>query len=159
MEELVSISADRLIELELLEASIPSMIEKAVTEYKKSNLKKLHERDKANPEAINLRVKRYVERHRDEINKRRREKRQKEKQQKYADTAGKLDIENQLILNDLNEIDGSVKVQSIFVRAANKAISKSDIPIVRKQARLEHEEPAQAPAPDRMSNVTVRFDM
>lgn len=55
------------------------MIEDAVQDYKKSSLKRLHDRDKLNPDAINARVKRYVEKHRESINARRRDKRQNQK--------------------------------------------------------------------------------
>lgn len=75
----VEISAERLKELEQLEASIPKRIEDALKEYKTSALKRLHERDKANPEAVNLRAKRYAQKNRDILNAKRREKRRLER--------------------------------------------------------------------------------
>ena len=48
---------------------------KLLAEKKKKNLADLHSKEKSNPSAVNDRVKRYVETHRDEINARRREKR------------------------------------------------------------------------------------
>ena len=169
MTELVTISAERLKELEDLESSIPLMIDKAVLEYKKSNLKKLHERDKANPAAINMRVKRYVERHREEINQKRREKRQKEKLEKQKSepksTTGAT-VDNLLCLDS-----DTLKVESIFIRAASDAISKSDNPIVRKQYKKKKEvtdsntpQHSQSPtlsstAPVIRSDITVRFDI
>ena len=125
MNDFISISAERLKELEELEASIPFMIENAIQEYKKSNLKKLHERDKANPAGINMRVKRYVERHREEINKKRREKRQQQKLEKTHQTP--IINENKIV------IESPVKVESIYMRAANEAILNSNTPIIHKQ--------------------------
>ena len=160
---IVSISAERLKELEALEASIPSMIEKAVLEYKKSNLKKLHERDKANPAAINMRVKRYVERHREEINKKRREKRQREKLEKQkTNEASIAPVDNLLCLDS-----ETLKVESIYVRAASDAIAKSDVPVVRKQYKkkkentegnVEKSPTLSSTAPVIRSDITVRFD-
>lgn len=72
---LVPISEERLRALEALEAELPSRIESAVKQYKLNALQRLHERDKQNPAAVNLRAKRYAERHREEINARRRAKR------------------------------------------------------------------------------------
>jgi hypothetical protein len=162
-DETVSISAERLKQLEELEASIPTMIEKAILEYKKSNLKKLHERDKANPAAINQRVKRYVERHREEINRKRREKRLQMKNEKL-----KLDKEPENLLIDITDNYTPVKVESIFVRAASDAISKSDKPIVRKQNKRNLSEcvidkesnnsQCVSLHTDRLQDVTVRFD-
>lgn len=74
-DELIMISIERLKKLELLESTLPEMIESAIQGYKKNKLKMLHEKDKLNPEAVNLRVKRYNERHKDEINARRKAKR------------------------------------------------------------------------------------
>ena len=76
---MVPITLDRLKALEALEASLPVMIQAAILEYKKSNLRRLHEKDKANPENVNKRVKRYAEKHREEINAKRREKRRLQK--------------------------------------------------------------------------------
>lgn len=157
MGTFVNISTERLKELEELEASIPSMIEKAVQEYKKSNLKKLHERDKANPAAINMRVKRYIERHREEINRKRREKRQQQKAAAAALTATET--------NTISIDQTPLKVESIFVRAATDAISKSTNPIIRKQYRKKKdvtdsksEPPAVISTPDIRNDITVRFD-
>jgi hypothetical protein len=154
--EVTTISAERLKELETLEASIPSMIENAIQEYKKSNLKKLHERDKANPAAINMRVKRYVERHREEINKKRREKRLQQKLEKKPEEANKV------------VLDLPTKVESIYIRAATDAIAKSEDHVVRKQykkkkldgtVREEERSPSLSSLPDRKNDITVRFDL
>ena len=74
-DDFVSISTERLKRLEELESSIPALIENALKEYKQNALKRLHERDKANPAAVNSRARRYAERHREELNAKRRQKR------------------------------------------------------------------------------------
>lgn len=76
----VMISSSRLKELEELESKLPKLIEKALKDHKTTVLNRLHERDKENPQAVNLRVKRYANKHRETINRKRRERR-KEKQQ------------------------------------------------------------------------------
>ena len=75
----VLISEDRLKELEALETNLPKLIEDAIQENKKKNLRRLHEKDKNNPESVNLRVKRYAMRHKKTLNARRREKREQNK--------------------------------------------------------------------------------
>ena len=76
--ELISISSDRYAELEALEKSVPEKIQEAIASYKKESLRKLHERDKSDPESVKLRMQRYIAKNRDKINERRREKRRKE---------------------------------------------------------------------------------
>ena len=56
--EHVEVSIERLKELEKLEGELPRMIEEALKEYKQAALRRLHEKDKANPEAVNLRARR-----------------------------------------------------------------------------------------------------
>jgi hypothetical protein len=60
-----------------------------------------------------------------------------------------------------------VKVESIYVRAATDAISKSDKPTVRRKYKKKSSEltdritdtPTVAPTvPDRLHDITVRFD-
>jgi len=82
----VIISTERLQYLELLESSLPKMIEAAIQNYKNNKLTALHQKDKENPDAVNLRVKRYNEKHEEEINIKRREKR---RLQKIVDEANK----------------------------------------------------------------------
>jgi hypothetical protein len=79
MIEHVEVSAERLHELEKLESDLPRMIEEALKEYKQAALKRLHEKDKANPEAVNLRARRYAQKNREILNAKRREKRRLEK--------------------------------------------------------------------------------
>lgn len=138
-EGLVFISEEGLKELEILESSIPCMIENAVIEYKKLNLNKLQA--KAKPAAINSRVKQYVTIRCKENNKRKRKQQKQQKQRngthyKKSTVSSIIDMENQLLVDNTK---GSVKVQSIFIQSANKAILKSDIPVVLKQAILKHE--------------------
>jgi hypothetical protein len=83
-EEQVLICSERLKKLELLEAQLPSLIEAAINEHKINKLKMLHEKDKQNPGAVNKRVKRYNERHKEEINSKRRAKRLLEKEMAEA---------------------------------------------------------------------------
>ena len=66
--EITFISKERLNSLEQLKESIPTLIEKAIADYKKAKLKMLHEKDKQNPAAVNARVKKYNEKNRDKIN-------------------------------------------------------------------------------------------
>ena len=75
----VNISLERLHYLESIEKSIPSLIEDALRDHKATTLKKLHEYDKLNPKAVNLRAKRYAEKNRDVINEKRRKKRLEDK--------------------------------------------------------------------------------
>ena len=74
-EPTVFISIERLRELEAIEKRIPTLIEKAIQDHKKEKLKLLHEWDKLDPSLVNLRVKRYAMKHKDEINAKRRAKR------------------------------------------------------------------------------------
>ncbi len=75
----VFITLERLQELEAIERNLPKMIENAIQENKRTNLLRLHEKDKNNPESVNLRVKRYALRHKETLNARRRAKREQEK--------------------------------------------------------------------------------
>jgi hypothetical protein len=77
--EHVVISTERLKQLEQIESAIPNMIELALKEYKQNALKRLHEKDKLNPEAVNIRAKRYAQKNREMLNAKRREKRRLEK--------------------------------------------------------------------------------
>lgn len=86
-EPTVFISIERLRELEAIEKRIPTLIEKAIQDHKKEKLKLLHERDKLDPSLVNLRVKRYAAKHKEEINAKRRAKR-KEAAQKISGSVG-----------------------------------------------------------------------
>ena len=80
--QLIWISVERLQQLEELERSLNQRIQEAIVDHKKQNLKLLHDKDKTNPEAVRLRIKRYNMKNKDKINERRREKR---KEQRLAD--------------------------------------------------------------------------
>jgi hypothetical protein len=71
----IAIRPSRLKELQELEKQLPVVIAQALEERKKEKLAALHKRDAVDRGAASLRAKRYVEKHRDEINARRREKR------------------------------------------------------------------------------------
>jgi hypothetical protein len=71
----IAIRPGRLKFLQYLEAKMPEMIKEAMEQYMKEKLNALHKKDKMDPTAVNARVKRYVDKNRDEINARRREKR------------------------------------------------------------------------------------
>lgn len=79
MEESITISMDRYLELKNIESKLPELIENAINEYKSNTLKRLHEKDKECPELVRLRAKRYADKNRDKINEKRREKRKLEK--------------------------------------------------------------------------------
>lgn len=64
---LILVNKVRLAELERIEKNLPDLIAEAIKENKIAKLKKLHEKDKLNPSAVNLRVKRYNEKHKDKI--------------------------------------------------------------------------------------------
>jgi phage-related baseplate assembly protein len=66
--EMTIILKKTLSDLEELKESIPRLIEKAILDYKKAKLVMLHEKDKKNPAGVNARVKKYNEKHKDEIN-------------------------------------------------------------------------------------------
>ena len=99
---MVPITTDRLKTLEALEASLPDLIQTAILEYKKSNLRRLHEKDKANPENVNKRVKRYAEKHREEINAKRREKRRLQKAASQTQTLPQTTVTPSLTVVDPN---------------------------------------------------------
>lgn len=106
-DEHVSISAERFAELEALEKSIPDRVQEAILQYKKDSLKKLHERDKSNPESVKLRMQRYIAKNRDKINERRREKRRKEPLENATASANQVNVS----INDMFSILSTSKIQ------------------------------------------------
>jgi len=79
IEDTVTISLERLQMLEEMERNLPQMIKDAIEQHKKEKLKLLHEKDKLDPKSVNARVKRYAQKHKDEINAKRRAKREEQK--------------------------------------------------------------------------------
>lgn len=79
LHETTTISVERLHVLEEIERNLPQMIKDAIEQHKKEKLKLLHEKDKLDPKSVNARVKRYAQKHKDEINAKRRAKREEQK--------------------------------------------------------------------------------
>lgn len=147
-EQMVEISIERLRRLEQLEASIPQLVEAAIKQYKQEKLKSLHEKDKQNPTAANMRARRYAEKHRDEINARRREKRRMAKET-VAEPIGPV---------------GPIGPKP----AATPAKTERDAPISKSNTRKSQKSIAPLSAPQTPpllpleitdSGITVRFDM
>jgi hypothetical protein len=108
--EMVMISESRLQELEDLESKLPKLIEEALKAHKASVLNRLHQRDKENPQAVNLRVKRYANKHRETINRKRRERRKEKAGNVLTDTikANKCDI---IFISDSTNITNASTVK------------------------------------------------
>ena len=85
--EVVTVSAARLRELEALEASLPALLEKTKAERDKERLTILHEKQKANPEPNKQRTLANYHKNKEEINARRREAYKLKKEAKGAATA------------------------------------------------------------------------
>jgi hypothetical protein len=136
MADLIEISIERLRELEALEASIPDMIDSALKDYKQNALKRLHERDKANPEAVNMRAKRYAEKNRELLNAKRREKRQ---------------------LLKAKQTTSSARPSSTIEIV--KAPSKKTMAILGSIERDGVTPPSTHPCPPSDDGTTVRFDV
>ena len=118
-DENVSVSAERFAELEALEKSIPDRVQEAILQYKKDSLKKLHERDKSNPESVKLRMQRYIAKNRDKINERRREKRRKEPLETSTTVANVVNVS----LNDMFSMMSTNKIQ------VNSLLENSDMTV------------------------------
>jgi hypothetical protein len=84
--ELVTVSAARLRELEALEASIPTLLEKTKAERDKERLTILHEKQKANPEPNKKRNLENYHKNKEEINAKRREAYKLKKEAKASGT-------------------------------------------------------------------------
>ena len=141
--DLVLICTERLKALELLEQNLPAMIEAAILEHKKNNLKKLHERDKIDPASVNLRVKRYVLKHKEEINARRREKRKLKKAEANCEPKSIVTI-SYPSENEKSTINKNV-IESL--------LPEINVPTVRKETKQRPLTPSQIE-----EALTVRFD-
>lgn len=155
---LVPISEERLRALEALEADLPSRIESAVKEYKLNALKRLHERDKQNPAAVNLRAKRYAERHRDEINARRRAKRA---EKKLLDTQGRSAAAPSAAAGETEDAMHTRIVRSTVaaVRRRMRVVTVPASAATDSQSIVGSFASAAATAPCPVGEVTLRFDM
>lgn len=155
---LVPISEERLRALEALEADLPSRIESAVKEYKLNALKRLHERDKQNPAAVNLRAKRYAERHRDEINARRRAKRA---EKKLLETQGRSAAAPSAAAGETEDAMHTRIVRSTVatVRRRMRVVTVPASVATESQSIVGSFASAAATAPCPVGEVTLRFDM
>ena len=149
----VLISQERLEHLLKLEASLPKMIEEAVINYKKNSLKRLHEIDKQNPEAINARVKRYVEKHRESINARRREKRRAKKQEDQV-----VIVKPNENSSDTNVLTPSIGNESNTISHVTTIITKHN-PNRKQRAQKKGLVESVSYPPILKENVTVSFGL
>lgn len=139
-EQMVEISIERLRQLEQLEASIPQLVEAAIKQYKQEKLKSLHEKDKQNPTAANMRARRYAEKHRDEINARRREKRRMAKET-VAEPVGPIPTPA--------KTERDTPTSKSNTRKSQKSVAPLSAP----------QTPPLLPLEITDSGITVRFDM
>jgi len=100
----ITVSLQRFRELEELERSLPSLIEKALVERKANRLKLLREKDKADVTLVRERARRYAEKHRESINERRRLKRHPGE---AASSIMMLEDRNTVTANTLAEVTAS----------------------------------------------------
>jgi hypothetical protein len=112
-QDLVEVSIGRFAALEELEKSLPDLIAKAIINYKNENLRKLHQKDKDNPEAVRNRVKKYISKNRDKINEKRRERRKLLSQTN--------EVSNQTSLNSI-----SISENSTYEPASEIMVSFND---------------------------------
>ncbi len=138
----VEISVERLRQLEQLEASIPQLVEAAIKQYKQEKLRTLHEKDKQNPTAANMRARRYAEKHRDEINARRREKRRAAKE--ATEPAAPAP----------SSCSSSVKTERETTSKSNTRKSQKSLPTLSAP-----QTPPLLPLEITDSGITVRFDI
>lgn len=143
--EYVIVSIERLRELELIESELPEIINSAIEEHKKNKLKILHERDKLNPSAVILRVKKYNTLHKDEINEKRKEKRRIKKEDTCTAFENKVTVLNSKT-TDISIIERQINIALETVIYTDK-ISYEDI-INEKNI----------PPPILKEVLTVRFD-
>jgi vacuolar-type H+-ATPase subunit H len=119
--EIVEVPIERYSELEKLEISLPGLIEEAIKEYKRNSLKRLHERDKENPESVKKRVQRYIEKNREKINERRREKR---KEQKRVLDANQRQTTSAMIIDMFNS-SGQENFKTVQAKPVKALISNN----------------------------------
>jgi hypothetical protein len=149
----VLICAERLKELELLESKLPTLISEAIAEHQRNKLRILHERDKQNPQSVNLRVKRYNERHKDEINAKRRNKRREEKAKRLM--AEQKPVSVLASLSSTNIVPPSA---TAIKKLANKKQNQENSPNSGESKKIENKI-SPAPSPTLEEVLTVRFDI
>jgi hypothetical protein len=149
----ILICAERLKQLELLEQKLPSLITEAIAEHQRNKLRILHERDKQNPQSVNLRVKRYNERHKDEINAKRRNKRKEEKAKRLLAEPKPISVLTSLSSNIINNVLPSAtaikKLSTKKINAYNGEKTESKIA----------DSKSLSPSPTLEEVLTVRFDI
>ena len=118
----------------------------------------LHDKDKENPGAVNIRVKRYNERHKEEINARRRAKRKLEKEEKEA-----IKPKHNSVVDSFNtsvkirQLNSSLVKTSVTNKISNTIISEKS----KKGETTEREvnTPEVPSSPTINEVLTVRFDL
>lgn len=144
----ILICVERLKQLELLEQKLPTLITEAIAEHQRNKLRILHERDKQNPQSVNLRVKRYNERHKEEINAKRRNKRKEEKAKRLASEPKPVSVLVSLSSNTILPSTSAIK------KISNK---KNSIEV--KTTDQTKASPSPSPSPTLEEVLTVRFDI
>jgi len=157
-EQNVLICVERLHKLELLEKNLPTLISEAIAEHQRNKLRILHERDKQNPQSVNLRVKRYNERHKEEINAKRRNKRREEKAKRLLLEPKPVSVITSLSLS-LNSANNMLPPSvSAIKKLSNKKTGTENNEITEKpqttELRLQ-----STPSPTLEEVLTVRFDI
>lgn len=142
----ILICVERLKQLELLEQKLPTLITEAIAEHQRNKLRILHERDKQNPQSVNLRVKRYNERHKEEINAKRRNKRKEEKAKRLASEPKPVSVLVSLSSNTMLPSASAIK------KISNK---KNTIEV----KNTEQTKTSPSPTPTLEEVLTVRFDI
>ena len=143
----VLICSERLRQLELLESNMPKLITEAIAEHQRNKLRILHERDKQNPQSVNLRVKRYNERHRDEINAKRRNKRKEEKAKRLLADQTPISVLSSLVTTNILPPSATA-----IKKLASKKAEQSN-------AETKENKTQSAPSPTLEEVLTVRFDI
>ena len=156
-EEQVLICSERLKKLELLEMQLPNLIEAAINEHKINKLKMLHEKDKQNPGAVNIRVKRYNERHKEEINAKRRAKRLLEKEMEEANKPKPTTVVESLNTTKAKLL--SSKLVNVVKTEKNKHTSTTVNPEKNENKDSQVSELTPPHSPTLNEVLTVRFDI
>ena len=150
----ILICSERLKELELLEKKLPTIISEAIAEHQRNKLRILHERDKQNPQSVNLRVKRYNERHKEEINAKRRNKRREEKAKRMLLEPKPVSVIASLALSSNNILPPSA---SAIKKMSNKKNGIENL--IQEKPKTADNRTTSSPSPTLEEVLTVRFDI